>query len=121
MAVVAVESNFNPTAVSRAGAMGLGQLMPGTAGGLGVSNAFDVEQNLHGSTRLLGGHLRTFKRNGYVDANGNPTEDGLKLALACYNAGAGAVNRHKGIPPYRETRAYVVKVTRLYRQMRGLE
>lgn len=115
MAVIAVESNFNANAVSPVGAMGLGQLMPGTASDLGVGNAFDVRENLEGSTRLLSQHVRNMSPDGRV------TEEAVKLALACYNAGAGAVKKHKGIPPYRETQNYVTKITRLYRQMCGLE
>jgi soluble lytic murein transglycosylase-like protein len=112
MAVVAVESNFQTGAVSRVGAMGLGQLMPGTASDLGVSDPWNPEQNLEGATRLLSGHLSRM-------AATKPTEEAIRLALACYNAGAGAVKRHKGIPPYRETKNYVKKVTRLYYQMCG--
>jgi soluble lytic murein transglycosylase-like protein len=112
MAVVAVESNFNATAVSRVGAMGLGQLMPGTAAGLGVNDPWSPEQNIEGATRLLSGHIAEM-------ATKAPTLEAIKLALACYNAGAGAVKKHKGIPPYRETRNYVKKVTRLYYQMCG--
>ena len=112
MAVIATESNFNEKAVSRAGARGLGQLMPGTARGLGVKNSFDPNQNLDGATRLLRQHLGTFSRKtGYL------TLEAIELALACYNAGAGAVNKYKGIPPYRETKNYIRKVTRLYLQM----
>jgi soluble lytic murein transglycosylase-like protein len=112
MAVIAVESNFNQNAQSPVGAMGLGQLMPGTAGDLGVGNPWDPEQNLEGSTRLLSRHIRNME-------DGRPTEEAIKLALACYNAGAGAVRKYKGIPPYRETQNYVKKITRLYLQMRG--
>jgi soluble lytic murein transglycosylase-like protein len=114
MSVIAVESNFNQNAVSPVGAMGLGQLMPGTASDLGVSNAYDAKANLEGSTRLLSSHIRN------MTADGRPTEEAIKLALACYNAGAGAVKKYKGIPPYRETQNYVKKITRLYRQMCGL-
>jgi len=111
MAVIACESNFNATAISRAGAQGLGQLMPGTAAGLGVGNPWDPAQNLEGSTRLLRGHIDNMKRGG------RPTKDAIKLALACYNAGAGAVRKYRGIPPYRETQAYVKKIIRLYWSM----
>ncbi|MGV3721111.1 MAG: lytic transglycosylase domain-containing protein [Actinomycetota bacterium] len=114
MSVIAVESNFNQNAVSPVGAMGLGQLMPGTASDLGVSNAYDAKANLEGSTRLLSRHIQN------MTADGRPTEEAIKLALACYNAGAGAVKKYKGIPPYRETQNYVKKITRLYRQMCGL-
>jgi hypothetical protein len=114
MAVIAVESNFNQNAVSPVGAMGLGQLMPGTANDLGVGNAYDARANLEGSTRLLSRHIQN------MTSDGRPTEEAVKLALACYNAGAGAVKKYKGIPPYRETQNYVAKITRLYRQMCGL-
>jgi soluble lytic murein transglycosylase-like protein len=118
MAVIAVESNFDVNAVSPKGAMGLGQLMPGTAGDLGVADPYHPDQNLEGSTRLLRGHLRRM-------GAGNPTIqpptwEQIKLALACYNAGAGAVRKYKGVPPYRETKNYVKKVGRLYYQMCGL-
>jgi len=111
MAVIAVESRFNQNAVSPVGAMGLGQLMPGTASDLGVGNAFDLHQNLEGSTRLLSRHIQNMSSKGEVSPSA------IKLALACYNAGAGAVKKYKGIPPYRETQNYVRVITRLYFQM----
>ena len=111
MAVIACESNFNANAVSPVGAMGLGQLMPGTAAGLGVGNAWDASANLEGSTRLLKSHIND------MSAGGRPTKEAIKLALACYNAGAGAVRKYKGIPPYRETQNYVRKIIRLYWSM----
>ncbi len=114
MAVIAVESNFNASAVSPKGAMGLGQLMPGTASGLGVADPWSPEQNIEGATRLLRWHL---SRVGAVQA---PSWDQIRLALACYNAGAGAVRKYKGVPPYRETQNYIKKVGRLYYQMCGL-
>jgi soluble lytic murein transglycosylase-like protein len=104
VALVVVESGFQPRAVSRAGAMGLGQLMPGTAQALGV-NPWDPVQNLYGAIRYLRGNLDRF---GWQNPH---------LALAAYNAGRGAVERHEGIPPYAETQWYVVNVASLYRRL----
>jgi soluble lytic murein transglycosylase-like protein len=100
-AIIKVESNFNPRAVSRKGALGLMQLMPRTAQSMNVTNAFDPEQNVDAGVR----HLKTLLDN----YNGN-----LELSLAAYNAGSAAVERNKGVPPYRETQDYVRKITGLY-------
>ncbi len=113
MAMVMVESGFNPSATSRTGAMGLGQLMPGTAAGMGVSHAYDSIENLYGTVRLIRNHIENYQRttgDGYTS---------LVLALAAYNAGAGAVSRHGGVPPYRETQNYVRKVISIYRALCG--
>lgn len=115
MALVMTESNFNPNAVSHAGARGLGQLMPGTARGLGVSNVFDTDQNLAGTVKLLSGHLSK-----YTNQTGN-SFDALVYSLAAYNAGPGAVSRYGGVPPYRETQNYVKKVIATYKQLCGIE
>ena len=105
LAVVSVESGFRTDAVSNKGAQGLMQLMPGTARELGVKDPLDPAANLDGGTRYLNGLIRQY--------NGD-----LKRALAAYNAGAGAVNRHGGVPPYRETRQYVQKVLDRYKPAR---
>jgi hypothetical protein len=100
LAVVAVESGFQPDAVSRKGAQGLMQLMPGTASALGVRDAFDPVQNVDGGTRYLSSLLSLY--------GGDP-----RKALAAYNAGEGAVRRHGGVPPFKETQDYVRAVLRL--------
>lgn len=107
-ALVAAESAFRADAVSSAGARGLGQLMPGTASGLGVLDAFDPRQNLSGATRYLSTQLRRW--GGSVD-----------LALASYNAGPGAVEQYGGVPPYQETQSYVRYVSGLYEELRELK
>jgi soluble lytic murein transglycosylase-like protein len=100
-AVVKVESNFNPNAVSRKGAMGLMQLMPATARQLKVRNPFDPEQNVDAGVRHLKQLLESYGGD-------------VKLTLAAYNAGAGAVARSSGVPRYAETQNYVRRITNLY-------
>ncbi len=102
LAVVSVESAFEPSAVSPKGAQGLMQLMPQTASALGVADSLDPAQNLDGGTRHLGALLTFYGGD-------------LRRALAAYNAGQGAVARHGGVPPYPETRAYVRKVIARYK------
>lgn len=103
---IAIESNFRQSARSHAGAIGLGQLMPATARTLGV-DPHDARENLHGSARYLLMQLEAF--------------GSVELALAAYNAGPEAVRRHRGIPPYRETRGHVRKVLSIYHTTTGKE
>lgn len=100
-AVVRVESAYNPSAVSHKGALGLMQLMPDTARRLEVDDPFDPEQNVRGGIRELDRLIERYSGN-------------LQLVLAAYNAGEGAVDRHRGIPPFQETRDYVARVLSLY-------
>jgi len=102
-AVIKAESNFNPQAVSRAGARGLMQLMPKTAYAYQVQDSFEPESNIEAGVRYLRYLLNLFQGN-------------LHLALAGYNAGENAVIKNKGIPPYPETRTYVQRVLRFYQE-----
>jgi len=106
-AVITAESSYNPNAISRAGAVGLMQLMPETAKRFGVSNRRDPKQSIYGGSRYLRHLLKLFKND-------------LSLALAAYNAGEGAVKKYGNkIPPYKETRNYVNKVIRYYKKYRS--
>jgi soluble lytic murein transglycosylase-like protein len=101
LAVIHVESCFNQHVISRAGAIGLMQLMPDTAKMLGVQNVFDASQNIHGGVKYLKRMLDQFNHD-------------KRLAAAGYNAGPGAVKKYRGIPPYQETQEYVKRVMRYY-------
>jgi soluble lytic murein transglycosylase-like protein len=105
--LIRTESEFNPKAVSPVGAEGLMQLMPKTAKRFGVLDSFDPRDNIEGGTKYISYLLH---RYGYID-----------YALAAYNAGEDAVEKHGGIPPYPETQNYVLKIRRLYKKRTGRE
>ncbi len=105
--VVRAESAGRVTAVSRTGARGLMQLMPGTANAMGVNDAFQPRQNIAGGTAYLDSLLTRY-------------HDDVALALAAYNAGPGAVDRYHGVPPYRETREYVARVIREFNRRKRM-
>ena len=105
-AVIRAESAWNPRAISRAGAQGLMQLMPGTSKDMDVDDPFDPAQNIEAGTRYLRSMLDKF--------NGD-----LVIALAAYNAGPRAVEKYGGVPPYGETRRYIKRVQRYYRGYLG--
>jgi soluble lytic murein transglycosylase-like protein len=105
--VIRAESNGNVHAVSRAGARGLMQLMPGTASQLGVANSFRADENINGGTAYLNSLLERY-------------HDNLALALAAYNAGPAAVDKYHGIPPYRETRLYVARIIHDFNRRKAL-
>jgi soluble lytic murein transglycosylase-like protein len=105
--VVRAESGGQVRAVSRTGAKGLMQLMPGTASAMGVDDAFRPEENISGGTAYLDSLLTRY-------------HDNVALALAAYNAGPGAVDKYHGIPPYRETREYVARVIREFNRRKHM-
>jgi soluble lytic murein transglycosylase-like protein len=108
MSIVTVESRWRSNAVSRVGARGLGQLMPGTAHTLGV-NAWNAAENLRGTSSYLKALMDHFAGR----------KNAVSLAIAGYNAGPKAVERYHGIPPYSETRNYVVRVLRVWKELDG--
>jgi soluble lytic murein transglycosylase-like protein len=105
-AIIHAESAFNPNALSRVGAQGLMQLMPATARRFGVNNAFDANQNIGGGVQYLAWLIKRFHGD-------------LSLVAAGYNAGEGAVDKYRGVPPYSETRRYVERVALLAERYRG--
>ncbi|HUA10046.1 MAG TPA: lytic transglycosylase domain-containing protein [Candidatus Acidoferrales bacterium] len=104
-AIIANESGFNANATSNVGAQGLMQLMPGTAAGLGVTDSYDPAQNVAGGTKYIKGLLDRFGGD-------------VRLAVAAYNAGPGAVEKYGGVPPYAETQNYVQNVLASYAKYR---
>jgi soluble lytic murein transglycosylase-like protein len=104
-AIVKQESCFNETAYSRSGAIGLMQLMPGTATMMKINNPWNPEQNIQAGVKYIGEMLSLFKGN-------------KRLAVAAYNAGPGKVRKYNGIPPYRETKNYVKKVMAEYNRLK---
>ena len=113
VAIVITESDFDPKETSRAGAMGLGQLMPVNQKELGISDPYDIEQNLWGTVKLVRGHIDKY------NAKTEDSFEALVLALAGYNAGDGAVKKYGGVPPYKETQNYVKKVISIYKELCG--
>ena len=105
--VVRAESGGQVRAVSRTGARGLMQLMPGTANEMGVADSFRPDENIAGGTAYLDELLTRYHNN-------------VALALAAYNAGPGAVDKYHGVPPYRETRAYVARVIREFNRRKQM-
>ncbi|HEY3397661.1 MAG TPA: lytic transglycosylase domain-containing protein [Armatimonadota bacterium] len=104
-AVIQAESDYNPRCHSSAGAMGLMQLMPENARDAGLTDPYDPAQNIEGGVQELSGYLRRYHGD-------------VRLSLAAYNAGPGAVHRYGGIPPYRETQAYVPRVLRYLEEIK---
>lgn len=115
VALIIAESNFNPRATSRAGAMGLGQLMPVNVRANRLTNPYDPVQNVRTSVNLLTQKLQRFRTPGTPE--GMLSWRQIELALASYNAGGGAVRRFGGVPPFRETQNYIRRVKSLYRQL----
>ena len=107
--VILAESNFDPYCVSHAGAQGLMQLMPGTARGLGVDDPFYFPDNIRGGVEYLSKYLVRFRDKSNYEQ--------CALALACYNAGEGAVARYGGVPPFPETRRYIIRVTQQFHDL----
>ena len=109
MAVIAAESRFRPHAVSKKGALGLGQLMPATARSHGISDPFDPVQNIYVTVRYLEREIKRWRK----------FAQSLDLVLASYNAGPGAVEKYGGVPPYSETRSFIEVVKKYYRMFTG--
>lgn len=117
IAMIIAESNFNLRSTSHTGAMGLGQLMPQTASGLGISNPYDPVQNIGAAVHILRGHLDEY--GGAMNVGDIVPDGQIALIMSAYNAGPGAVRKYHGVPPFLETQRYVAKVTALYHKLCG--
>ncbi len=115
VAMIIAESDFDPHSTSSTGAAGLGQLMPGTGKMLGLSDPYDIEQNLDGSIRYLKTRLEKFANT--AAPNGGMSDEQIRLCMAAYNAGVSAVIKYGGVPPYHETQTYVKRVLSYYHQL----
>lgn len=117
VAMIIAESDFDPMSTSHKGAMGLGQIMPDEARAFNLRNPYDPIENVRASVNMLRMKLDMYRERGVPE--GQMTLRQIQLAMAAYNAGAGAVKKYGGIPPYRETQRYVQRVISLYRQLCG--
>ncbi len=117
VAMIIAESDFDPRSTSHKGAMGLGQVMPDEARAFGLRNPYDPIENVRASVNMLRMKLDMFRERGVPE--GQMTMRQIALAMAAYNAGAGAVKRYGGVPPYRETQRYVQRVITLYNRLCG--
>lgn len=117
VAMIIAESDFNPRSTSHKGAMGLGQVMPDEARAFGLTNPYDPIQNVRVSVNMLRMKLDMYREKGLPEGYLTPRQ--IALAMAAYNAGAGAVRKYGGIPPYRETQRYVQRVLNLYKALCG--
>jgi soluble lytic murein transglycosylase-like protein len=117
VALIIAESDFDPQSTSHKGAMGLGQVMPDEARAFRLTNPYDPIENVRASVNMLRMKLDMYREKGMPE--GQMTVRQIELAMAAYNAGAGAVKRHGGIPPYRETQRYVTRVLSLYKTLCG--
>ncbi|MBR4748445.1 MAG: lytic transglycosylase domain-containing protein [Abditibacteriota bacterium] len=111
-AVITEESRFKANATSRAGACGLGQLMPATARGMGIKNPYDPQQNIYGTVR----YLKSLQERLCGKSFNELSWEDLSLVLSAYNAGPGRVRKYGGVPPIKETQKYVIKVTNTYKK-----
>jgi soluble lytic murein transglycosylase-like protein len=117
VAMIIAESDFNPRSTSHKGAMGLGQIMPDEARAHNLTNPYDPVQNVRATVNLLRMKLDLYREPGSSESN--PTWNQIIKALAAYNAGAGAVRKYGGVPPYRETQGYIKRILRIYTKLLG--